>query len=157
MNDKALQRPYQPSIRDQIASGWDAYLGIAQEVQRRLDKALGHDVPNWRALNSCPCCQYEVCRIQAYSISTDLSKLVDEPQLKYRKISIIDGNTSLRRVDRRRSANMQTFHSDYFLSVDKVNGIEMPGVSSQVCLAWPLLIFDLRLHPTWRMMVLMKR
>ena len=95
VNDKALQWPYQQGIRNQIASGWDAYLSITREVQQKLDEALGHNTPNWRALNSCPCCQYEVCHVHSYSIFTDLFKLVDEPQLKYRKISIIDGNSSL--------------------------------------------------------------
>jgi len=56
---------------------------------------------------------------------------MDEPQLNYRKISIIDGNTSLRRVDRHQSACKQTFQCDYFLPVDKVNEIEMPGASHQ--------------------------
>ena len=60
VNDKASQRPYWPGIRDQIASGWDAYLSITRKVQQQLDAVLKHDGPNWRALNSCPCCQYEV-------------------------------------------------------------------------------------------------
>lgn len=133
MNDKALQRPYQPGIRDQIASGWDIYLSIMREVQQRIDVVLGHDTPNWRVLNSCPCCQYEVCRMHSYGISTDLFKLVGEPQLKYRKISIMDGNTSLRRVDRRQSASKQMFQSDYFLPVDQVNKFDMRGAYRQVC------------------------
>ena len=132
MNDKDLQQPYQPGIRNQIASGWDAYLSITREVQRRLDEALGRDTPNWRALNSCPCCQYEVCHVHSYSIFTDLFKLVDEPQLKYRKISIVDGNTSLRRVDRHESTSKQKFQSDYFLPVEEVNAVEMPGASHRV-------------------------
>ena len=93
--DEALQWPYQPGFHSQLANGWDAYLSITQEVQQQLDIVLGHDMPNWQALNLCPCCQYEVCYIHSYGISTDLFKLVDEPQLKYCKISIIDGNTSL--------------------------------------------------------------
>ena len=105
---------------------------------------LQHDKPNWRARNSCPCCQYEVCHIRCYSISTDLFKLAGEPRLKYRKISIIDGNTSLRRVDRRESASKKSFKSDYFLSVAEVNEIENQGASRQVrfglaCLHLPVL------------------
>lgn len=144
MNDKVLQRPYQPGIRDQIANGWDAYLAITREVQRKLDVQLQHDKLNWRARNSCPCCQYEVCDNHFYSISTDLFKLMGEPQLKYRKISIMDGNASLRRVDRRESASKKVFESDYFLSVAEVNEIENLGASRQVgfglpCLYLPLL------------------
>jgi len=76
-----------------------------------------------------------------YNITTDSSKLRDEPRLKYRKISIIDGNTSLRRVNRHGSANTQIFHSDYFLPADVVNGIEVPSASHQVCYALsPLMI-----------------
>src|SRR5258706_13079047 len=133
MNDKALQRPYQPGVRDQISNGWDAYLSITREVQRRLDVALGHDTPNWQALNSCPCCQYEVSHICFYSLSPDSFKLVGEPPLKFCKISMIDGNTSLRRVNRCESASKKTFLSDYFLSVDEVNAIEMRGAPHQIC------------------------
>ena len=133
MNDKALQRPYQLGFRRQIESGWDVYLSITREVQWQLDIVLGHNMPNWRALNSCPCCQYEVCHIHSYSITTDLFKLMDEPHLKYRQISIIDGNTSLKRIDRHASASQQTFESDYFLSVDEVNEIVVPGAARQVC------------------------
>ena len=61
---------------------------------------------------------------------------MDEPQLKYRKISIVDGNTSLRRVEQRESARKQLFQSDYFLTVDTVNSVEMPGASRQVCFAF---------------------
>jgi hypothetical protein len=68
MNDKALQQSYQPGI-----------LSITQEVQCQLDEVLGHDVPHWWALNSCLCCHYEVCHIHSYSLSTDSSKLLDEP------------------------------------------------------------------------------
>lgn len=132
MNDEALQRPYQPSLRDQIANGWDAYLSITRNVQRQLDGALGHDTQNWRALNSCPCCHYEVGHIYSHCISTDSLKLMDEPQLKYRKITIIDGNTSLRRVDRRESASKQIFRSDYFLSIDEVNEVMMQDASCRV-------------------------
>ena len=132
MNDEALQRPYQPSLRDQIANGWDAYLSITRNVQRQLDGVLGHDTQNWRALNSCPCCHYEVRHIYSRCISTDSLKLVDEPQLKYRKITILDGNTSLRRVDRRESASKHVFHSDYFLSVDEVNKIIVQDASCRV-------------------------
>jgi hypothetical protein len=132
MNDKSLQRPYKPSLRDQIANGWDAYLSITRNVQQQLDGVLGRDTPNWRALNSCPCCHYEVRHIYANCISIDLLKLMDEPQLKYRKITIIDGNTSLRRVDRRESASKQIFRSDYFLSVDEVNKVTMQDASCRV-------------------------
>jgi len=133
MNDKALQRPYQRGLRNQIANGWDAYLSITHEVQRKLDEVLAHDTPNWRALNSCPCCQYEVHHLHSYSTFTDSFKLVDEPQLKYRKISILDGNTSLRRVDRQESASKQTFQSDYFLPVNEVNEFAKQGASRKVC------------------------
>ena len=132
MDYKSLQRPYQPSLRDQIANGWDAYLSITRNVQQRLDGVLGRDTPNWRALNSCPCCHYEVRPIYPCCIFADSLKLVDEPELKYRKITIIDGNTSLRRVDRSESASKQIFRSDYFLSVDEVNEITKQDASHRV-------------------------
>jgi len=104
-------------------------------------------MPNWQALNLCPCCQYEVCHSHSYGIFTDSFKLVDEPQLKYCKISIIDGNSSLRQVEWAASARKQLFQSDYFLSVDEVNSVEVPGTPHQVCFAfiytvYPLLTLD---------------
>ena len=132
MNDQASQRPYRPTLRDQIANGWDAYLSITRNVQQQVDGVLGRDTPHWRALNSCPCCHYEVRHIHSYCTSTDSLKLMDEPQLKYRKITILDGNTSLRRVDRRESASQQIFRSDYFLSADEVNKVTVQDASSQV-------------------------
>jgi hypothetical protein len=71
--------------------------------------------------------------MHSYSISTDLFKLTGEPRLKYCKILILDGNTSLRRVDRHQSASQQMFQSEYFLPVDEVNKFEMQGASHQVC------------------------
>lgn len=54
------QCQYRPYLRDQFTAAFDAYLAVQREVQRRLDCALGRDAPNWRALNSCACCNYKV-------------------------------------------------------------------------------------------------
>ena len=54
---------------------------------------------------------------------------------------MIDGNMSLQQVDWHESASKKTFQSDYFLSIDEVNAIELPGASHQVCFAHPLPIY----------------
>lgn len=54
------QCQYRPYLREQFSLAFDAYLALQREVQRRLDTALGHDAPNWRAHNSCACCNYKV-------------------------------------------------------------------------------------------------
>lgn len=137
---EALQQPYQLAFHSEIASGWDMYLSITWEVQQQINIVLGHNMPYWWALNSCPCCQYKVCHINPHNITTDSFKLMDEPHLKYHQISIIDGITSLWWIDQCELSSKLTLKSDYFLSVDEVNKVVMPGASHQVCFGRPLTI-----------------
>ena len=58
------------------------YLEILHCVKSRLDEALGRNTPNWRLLNSCPCCFY---------------KLEDEHPLAFEWLITMDGNNSLKR------------------------------------------------------------
>jgi hypothetical protein len=72
-------------------------------VDRLVQQALGRDTPNWRVLNACTACNYE---------------LEDEQPLKIRRMICLDGNNSLKRVAAlgdRVIANTSTFESDYFL------------------------------------------
>ena len=82
---------------------------------------------------------------------------MDEPQLKYCKITIIDRNTSLQQVDQHESASKQIFWSDYFLSIDEVNKVTMQDASCQVSFLHHSSPSSLCWHPTWRVMVLVKQ
>jgi hypothetical protein len=44
-----------------VATTFDIYLEIQRQVDEQVLAALGRDTPNWRVLNSCPACGYEVC------------------------------------------------------------------------------------------------
>ena len=43
-----------------MGSGFDIYIQILQAVDQRVMKALGRGDPDWRAMNGCPACSYEV-------------------------------------------------------------------------------------------------
>jgi hypothetical protein len=68
----------------QFSAAYDVYLEILYCVDQRLQRALSHDTPHWRLLNSCPPCFY---------------KLHDEPALDFDWLISIDGNNSLKRWD----------------------------------------------------------
>lgn len=56
----ATQLTYKPYYRDQLSIAFDAYLCILRLVKARMDEALGHNTPHWRAKNACPPCNYRV-------------------------------------------------------------------------------------------------
>ncbi|KIJ24801.1 hypothetical protein M422DRAFT_130151, partial [Sphaerobolus stellatus SS14] len=76
--------PYQAALANHFRITYDAYLSIRHEIQSRINNALGRSTPNWRALNSCPACEY---------------RLENEPKLPFSKLVALDGNNSLRRID----------------------------------------------------------
>ena len=53
--------PYRPKYRRLFSDAFDVYLEVIRVVDERVKVALGHDGPNWRVLNACPACSYEVC------------------------------------------------------------------------------------------------
>ena len=54
------QIPYRPKYRRVFADAFDVYLEIVRTVDKRVKAALGQDSPDWRVLNACPACSYEV-------------------------------------------------------------------------------------------------
>lgn len=62
---------------------FDVYLEILHRVDILVNEALGHQGPNWRMLNVCPPCTYE---------------LESEEPLKYKLQATMDGNSSLKLV-----------------------------------------------------------
>ncbi|KAF8196114.1 hypothetical protein BJ912DRAFT_847093 [Pholiota molesta] len=101
--------PYKRKYRKAVSDAFDVYLTILRDVNAQVAEILGHDTPNWRVMNACPPCTYE---------------LKDEPFLKYRRLIAMDGNNSLKRINTissRSVADQRTFDSDYFLSPEYVD------------------------------------
>ncbi|KAJ7902392.1 hypothetical protein B0H13DRAFT_2274934 [Mycena leptocephala] len=71
-----------PWLAMQFTVAFDLYLAIRVRVDKRVQAALGRDMPNWRLKNACPPCLY---------------KLEQEPRLEIPFIYTMDGNNSLSR------------------------------------------------------------
>ncbi|KAE9404798.1 hypothetical protein BT96DRAFT_973001 [Gymnopus androsaceus JB14] len=114
--------PYRRSYRTALSDAFDVYLAILRKVDTRVSAELGHNTPDYRALNSCPPCTYE---------------LEGEPPLKFSRMVVVDGNNSLKRMDgvgKREVADTRVFgESDYYLSEEFVNTFadEVPARRSQ--------------------------
>ncbi|KAJ7193902.1 hypothetical protein GGX14DRAFT_587219 [Mycena pura] len=78
-----LPRPY---LGAQFSIAFDFYLAVLEDVEQQVQAALGRDTPNWRLRNACPCCMY---------------KLEGEPELERPFLATMDGNNSLKRIQRR--------------------------------------------------------
>ncbi|KAJ3783966.1 hypothetical protein GGU10DRAFT_272390 [Lentinula aff. detonsa] len=77
---------FKNNLSVQISAAYDLYIRLVEGVCLKVRQALGRDSSNWRMLNNCPCCQYEV---------------VGELELAIRMLLGIDGNNSLKRFQRR--------------------------------------------------------
>ncbi|EIW74685.1 hypothetical protein CONPUDRAFT_159976 [Coniophora puteana RWD-64-598 SS2] len=103
------QWPYHRAYRIALSEAFDMYLSIVRTVDLRVADALGRGDPVWRAKNCCPVCSYE---------------LEDEPDLRYRRMLVFDGNNSLSRmapVGSRSVADQCIYHSSYFLEPEYVD------------------------------------
>ncbi|KAJ3757668.1 hypothetical protein EV360DRAFT_45540 [Lentinula raphanica] len=102
--------PYRRSHRTDLSNAFDIYLTIQRNLQKRVAEELGHTSPDYRVLNSCPACCYE---------------LEDEPPLEFSRMWVADGNNSLKRmagVGGRANVDVKTFSdSDYYLESEFVN------------------------------------
>ncbi|KAJ2930481.1 hypothetical protein H1R20_g6616, partial [Candolleomyces eurysporus] len=76
---------YRKGLREFFSSGFDLYLRLREEVQKKVENALGRDVQNWRRRNACAGCTY---------------KLKNEVALRFGMLVTFDGNDSLKRVAR---------------------------------------------------------
>lgn len=61
-------------------------MSILEQVEQRIQQALGRDLPRWRLKHACSACTYP---------------LQDEKDLRFRLLFTMDGNDSLKRVLRR--------------------------------------------------------
>ncbi|KAF8212930.1 hypothetical protein K438DRAFT_1565919 [Mycena galopus ATCC 62051] len=77
---------FKPYSAQQFTTCFDLYLGILEEVDKRVKKALQRDSKDWRLKNCCPACTY---------------KLEGEGQLYFSMLATCDSNNSLKRVLRK--------------------------------------------------------
>ncbi|KAF8197295.1 hypothetical protein K438DRAFT_1585199 [Mycena galopus ATCC 62051] len=77
---------FKPYSAQQFTTCFDLYLGILEEMDNRVNKALQRDSKDWRLKNCCPACTY---------------KLEGEGQLYFSMLATCDGNNSLKRVLRK--------------------------------------------------------
>ncbi|GAW02457.1 hypothetical protein LENED_004115 [Lentinula edodes] len=113
---------YRRGYRSAISDAFDTYIIIWRHLDSRVAHELGQDTQNYRVLNSCPPCNYE---------------LKDEPPLKFSRMFVLDGNNSLKRMQgagNRQVADDRIYQdSDYFLPEEYVNqfGNEVPRGRTQ--------------------------
>ncbi|KAJ3924950.1 MAG: hypothetical protein NXY57DRAFT_1044515 [Lentinula lateritia] len=77
---------YKPYLSTQLSAAFDLYIAILNAVRNRTREVLGRQGRDWRMLNACPPCQYQ---------------LQEDDKLGVRMIVTMDGNDSLRRVERK--------------------------------------------------------
>ncbi|KAF6754506.1 hypothetical protein DFP72DRAFT_1068533 [Ephemerocybe angulata] len=111
------QKPYHRQWRIALADAFDVFLTIKGRVDAQIAEALGRQSGNWRVLNACPPCTYE---------------LEKEPELRYRVLMSVDGNNSARRVDSRfrKAGDTRHFSSDYFLDPVEVDKFKLEDIRS---------------------------
>ncbi|KAJ3765531.1 hypothetical protein FB446DRAFT_655158, partial [Lentinula raphanica] len=97
---------FKPYLSTQLYDALDVYLAIIRGVRKRTREALGRSGRSWRMLNACPACQYQ---------------LKEDPKLAVRMIVTMDGNDSLKRVERK---------SDV-LQEREDNGVDLPPHSRE--------------------------
>lgn len=54
------QWPYHRRYRNVLADCFDVYLMMRRKIDQQVSETLAHNTANWRVLNSCPPCSYEV-------------------------------------------------------------------------------------------------
>ena len=123
------QVPYRPGLEDQFSIAFDIFLDLLRTIDGRVKIALGRDSPNWRMLNTCPACFYE---------------LKGEPELEFAFLCDMDGNSSLKRAHSSyrhttQRADDRQAQSDYWLHPREVDQFK-DEVSSRVVI--PLHIDD---------------
>lgn len=78
--------PFRLYLSQQFSIAYDLYLSIKIACRTRVQEALGRNTRDWRLANSCPSCQY---------------KLDGEMKLVFDMLLTMDGNNSLKRLQRR--------------------------------------------------------
>ena len=79
------QITYRATLRCQFSVAYDMYLEVQHCIQTQLDIVLGRSADDWHIKTACPACMF---------------KIVDDPNLAYGFLVTMDGNDSLKRVER---------------------------------------------------------
>ena len=98
-------------MRDQFSVAFDAYCEVLRRVDTLVNAALERDAVDWQLKNACPACSY---------------KLENEPSLKFRMMVAMDGNNSLKRIERAirtRNDNGELVTSN---SIEREDGRSLP-------------------------------
>ncbi|KAF8339461.1 hypothetical protein F5887DRAFT_889178 [Amanita rubescens] len=109
----------QVSYYSLFSTAFDVYLEILNSTQHKVSKALQRDDPQWRLKNTCPACSY---------------KLKGEKKLTFEMLITMDGNNSLKRLQRNISGENMTTKAprgeridsrpppgDYYISREEVD------------------------------------
>jgi len=78
--------PFKSYLSRQFSISYDLYLSMRTLTAELTQKALGRDSEDWRLRHVCPPCTY---------------RLEDEEKLKFSMLYTMDGNDSLKRIQRR--------------------------------------------------------
>ncbi|KAJ3743085.1 hypothetical protein DFH05DRAFT_1400357 [Lentinula detonsa] len=73
----------------QFSEAYDAFRAVKTSILSSIKTVLGRDNPDWRSLNACPACQYPTA---------------GESELEFEMLAAMDGNDSLKRVERREAS-----------------------------------------------------
>ncbi|KJA13225.1 hypothetical protein HYPSUDRAFT_123579, partial [Hypholoma sublateritium FD-334 SS-4] len=101
--------PYRRRYRSALSNTFDIYLTIIRMLDSHVAEVLERKGANWRVLNACPACSYELC---------------DEPSLKFKRMFAMDANFSLKRMSSgaKNEGDVRTFEeSDYYLTFEEVD------------------------------------
>jgi hypothetical protein len=95
----------------QMSKAFDVYLSILKTVESQLDKAFGHNLPDWWLKNICLCCMH---------------KVEGEQELAHGILTTVNSNNSLKLVDGsyRRGEMAKDLHigsADFWLDKDFIN------------------------------------
>jgi hypothetical protein len=98
--------PFRSEWRRAFRDAFEIYLAVIRRIESRVKAALGRDTPNWRVLNSCPACMYE---------------LEGEAPLRYRLLMAMDGNDSQKRQDHGNAGDVREYTSDFWIPLVEVD------------------------------------
>ena len=105
------QVPFRQYLCEQFLAAYNVYLEILHHVDMCVNVALHRDTPNWRLLNACPPCFYQ---------------LKEELSLPFRFLCEMDGNNSLKQTDAslrelHERHDPRTHRSDYWVMPEEVD------------------------------------
>ncbi|KAJ3514979.1 hypothetical protein NMY22_g14574 [Coprinellus aureogranulatus] len=109
------QVPFSRQWRTALADAFDVFLTIKRKVDEKVQAALGRATANWRVLNACPPCTYE---------------LEAEADLLFRILMSLDGNNSAKRVDTgfRQAGDIRQFSSSYWIDEGEVDKFKLEDI-----------------------------